>query len=181
MLMRLGQSTFSRWETVLIWPRGDNLTHPTYVVQMKPGEVRITGIRLEALTHDSLSGGRLSSGNGNVILTDFTVQRTKAGGGKPQTLKIASAVADYAQSWFSGDTGDRQGQGFRLGGRWSPKEGESDGDLYLRRAGRRERRRHADRTPGTRFQIPASGDRPLSLVGHLHEGSRFPVEARHAG
>ncbi len=79
---------------------GDNLTHPTYVVQMKPGEVRITGIRLEALTHDSLSGGRLSSGNGNVILTDFTVQRTKAGGEAPQTLKIASAVADYAQVGF---------------------------------------------------------------------------------
>ena len=79
---------------------GDNLTHPTYVVQMKPGEGRVTGIRLEALTHDSLSGGRLSSGNGNVILTDFTVQRTKAGGDKPQTLKIARAVADYAQGGF---------------------------------------------------------------------------------
>jgi hypothetical protein len=79
---------------------GDNLTNPTYVVQLSPAEGRITGIRLEALTHPSLSGGGLSSGNGNVILTDFTVERTKADGGKPRALKIASAVADYAQGGF---------------------------------------------------------------------------------
>jgi hypothetical protein len=79
---------------------GDNLTNPTYVVQLKPGEGRITGIRLEALTHDSLSGGRLSSGNGNVILTDFTVEKTNPDSDNRQPLKIDRAVADYAQSGF---------------------------------------------------------------------------------
>lgn len=78
---------------------GDNLTNPTYVIELKPGEGRFTGIRLEALTHESLSGGRLSSGNGNVILTDFAVQRSRPRG-KPQAIKLASAVADYAQSGF---------------------------------------------------------------------------------
>ena len=80
---------------------GDNLTHPTFVVQLSPGKGRITGIRLEALTHESLAGGRLSSGNGNIILTDFKVERTKAGGGKPQALRIGDAVADYAQRGFA--------------------------------------------------------------------------------
>ncbi len=62
----------------------------TYVVTL-PGSGKVTGIRLEALTHDSLANKSLSRGNGNFVLTDLVV---KAGG---KSVAIAEARADYEQ------------------------------------------------------------------------------------
>jgi len=62
-----------------------------YTVELK-AEGKVTGIRLEALTHDSLNKKSLSRGNGNFILTSILVNVD----GQP--VKIASAKADFEQN-----------------------------------------------------------------------------------
>ena len=51
----------------------------------------VTGLRLEALTHETLKNQSLSRGNGNFVLTNLKLSSN----GKP--IKIASAKADYEQ------------------------------------------------------------------------------------
>ena len=66
---------------------------PTYNIELvAPGTA--TAIRLEALTHASLPKGRLSSGNGNFVLTNFQVLLNN------QPVEIASALASYEQPGY---------------------------------------------------------------------------------
>jgi len=54
----------------------------------------ITGLRLEALTHESLAQGSLSRANGNFVMTNLTV---KVG---DKAIAIREAKADFEQSGF---------------------------------------------------------------------------------
>jgi len=76
---------------------GDNLQFPTYTIELSPGAGRVTGVRLEALRHESLTNGSLSPGNGNFVLSEFELRVQRAGEAKAQRLKLAGAQADYAQ------------------------------------------------------------------------------------
>jgi hypothetical protein len=59
----------------------------------------VTGIRLEALTHDSFGNKSLSRANGNFVLSEFEVALA-IGDQQPQPVKLAKAQADFAQEGF---------------------------------------------------------------------------------
>ncbi len=62
-------------------------------------EVRV--IRLEALTHPSLTNGSASRGsNGNFVLTEFVVETFDPESGASQPVRISNATADYEQNGF---------------------------------------------------------------------------------
>ncbi len=71
---------------------------PTYEFEVESsGSMQLTAVRLEALTHETLSGGKLSPGGGNIVLTDFAVEVLRPGNDKPEPVEIATASADYEQ------------------------------------------------------------------------------------
>ena len=80
---------------------GMNPEKDTYQVGLAPGRERVTGIRLEALTHPSLDKESLSRGGGNFVLTDFGVERLNAEGELIDAVAIASAKADFSQGGFN--------------------------------------------------------------------------------
>ena len=55
---------------------------------------KVTGFRLEALTHDSLAKKSLSRGNGNFVLTNVKVKLGET------DVKMASAAADFEQATY---------------------------------------------------------------------------------
>ncbi len=78
-------------QSVLVGGKKDD--NDTYTVTTKADGKTITGFRLEALKHKSLTQGSLSrSGSGNFVLTGFEV---RVNDGKP--LKFATATATYEQ------------------------------------------------------------------------------------
>lgn len=79
--------------------RGFGVGKPTYRVDISPSPGIIKAIRLEALLHETLPGG-LTLGDGNFVLTDFTVNLRRKGEKKPTKLKLALAKADYEQTDF---------------------------------------------------------------------------------
>ncbi len=71
----------------------------TYTVTLESPQERITAVRIETLTHDSLpkkGPGRAS--NGNFILTEFTLAAgSRDSDAEPAAVKIASATTDHSQ------------------------------------------------------------------------------------
>jgi hypothetical protein len=76
---------------------GPNPDKDVYTITLKPDQQEITGIRLDTLTHPSLTNKSLSKANGNFVLTSFEVRVTTAAQGEPQNIKIARGVADFSQ------------------------------------------------------------------------------------
>lgn len=77
---------------------GANPGNPTYSVSIRPGEGVVTGVRLEALTHPSLTNGGLArSVNGNFVLTEFEVEAKETASPESQRVPIRRVVADYSQ------------------------------------------------------------------------------------
>lgn len=77
---------------------GSNPSNPTYSVTIRPGEGVITGIRLEALTHPSLTNDGLSrSVNGNFVLTEFELEIQAPESKKSERLSISSVAAGFSQ------------------------------------------------------------------------------------
>ena len=70
-----------------------NPDQDTYTIRLN-SKGAITGLRLEALTDERLTKKRLSRGNGNFVLTDFSV--TSEG----KEIEIASAKADFLQEGY---------------------------------------------------------------------------------
>ncbi len=71
-----------------------------YQVTAMPGLERVTAIRLEALTHDSLPGtgpGRGDVKRPNFILSEFQVSLTQGDEGKDRPIMLANPVADFSQ------------------------------------------------------------------------------------
>lgn len=92
-----GGATLTVQDDLTVLSSGTNPAKDTYVVALKPAQKTVTGIRLEALTHDSLTKKSLARGNGNFVLTEFTVALV-APGAPPQPLKIKAALADFSQN-----------------------------------------------------------------------------------
>ncbi|WP_425616982.1 PSD1 and planctomycete cytochrome C domain-containing protein [Anatilimnocola sp. NA78] len=76
---------------------GKNPAKDNYTVVLASNLPKITAIRLEALTDDTLTNKSLSRGNGNFVLTEVEVEKIAADG-KSQRVKIASADADFSQA-----------------------------------------------------------------------------------
>lgn len=95
-----GNATLTSLDDLSILASGPNPEKDTYVVTIRPDREKITGIRLEALTHDSLANKSLSRGNGNFVLTEFQVEVAQEGSDQTQPVKIASATADFSQDSY---------------------------------------------------------------------------------
>jgi hypothetical protein len=72
----------------------------TYTVEAAAPKGEITGFRLEVLpdtTESKGSGGPGRSGNGNFVLTEFSVKVKPANGGEPRVIALKNAAADFSQ------------------------------------------------------------------------------------
>ncbi len=74
----------------------------TYTIKFERPLTDVTGLRVEALTHERLPHrGPGLAGNGNFVLSDIHIERRTLGEpDTPYTVKIVDAVADHAQDRF---------------------------------------------------------------------------------
>lgn len=79
---------------------GTNAAKDTYEIELPADSEKITGLRLEALTHSGFPGGGLSRANGNFVLTRLEVEVRDAESGKPKKIKLSKALADFSQNGF---------------------------------------------------------------------------------
>jgi hypothetical protein len=79
---------------------GKNPAKDIYTVTLATNQQRITGLRLEVLTHPSLANHGLSRDNGNFVLTGFEVEVSTRAKPQLQPVKIHAARADYEQDRF---------------------------------------------------------------------------------
>ncbi|MBI1900789.1 MAG: PSD1 domain-containing protein [Planctomycetia bacterium] len=92
-----GGQTLTVQDDASVLAGGEKPAQDVYTVALKTSMARVTGLKLEALRHESLAGGGLSRANGNFVLTGVEIE---VAGEKPRAVKIASAAADYAQKGF---------------------------------------------------------------------------------
>jgi len=77
---------------------GANPEDETYTLVLDTPLKRITGIRLEAMTHEDFGGKSGRAPNGNFVLTDVTLGFSEPGSTEPpQPIKLIQAEADYEQ------------------------------------------------------------------------------------
>jgi mono/diheme cytochrome c family protein len=78
---------------------GKNPAEDTYTLTASTTTRRITGLKLEALTHSSLpSKGPGRAANGNIALSKTTVSATPLSGGTAREVKLAKAEATHEQN-----------------------------------------------------------------------------------
>ncbi len=94
------KATLTLQEDQSLLSSGENPVKDTYVVTLGTDLPRVTGLRLEALTHPTMTKGRLSRGNGNFVLTGIEVTVMPTVVDQPRPVKIASGVADFEQNSF---------------------------------------------------------------------------------
>ncbi len=68
-----------------------------YTAVTPPPAGPLTGFRLEALADEKAGKGAGRSGNGNYVVTDFTVHVQPAGGGESRAIALRHATADFSQ------------------------------------------------------------------------------------
>lgn len=91
---------FAILDDLSILTSGPNPEKETYQLEWSVTEPsRLTGIRLEALTHESLANKSLSRANGNFVLTEIELQ-VLTNGGDSKNVRWKAAIADYAQEDF---------------------------------------------------------------------------------
>lgn len=95
-----GKSTLTIQDDQSVLSSGENPAKETYVVTLGTELPRVTGLRLEALTHPSLNNGGASRSNGNFVLTGIEVSLVQPGQTQPKPIKIAAGVADFEQPGF---------------------------------------------------------------------------------
>lgn len=77
--------------------QGKHHVNETYIVDLETDLAPITAIRVEALTHPSFPGASLARGNGNFVLTHFSIEQVAADPETPPTpIAIGRAEASYA-------------------------------------------------------------------------------------
>ena len=78
-------------------------THPkydTYKIAIGPAVGKVTAVRLETIRHDSFARKSLSRGNGNFVLSNFSVTHIKNADGRSGEVAIREAIASFEQkSW----------------------------------------------------------------------------------
>src|SRR6185295_9511259 len=77
---------------------GKNPADDTYTLTGTTTARRITGLKLEALTHESFPAkGPGRADNGNIALSKITLSATPLGGGLTREVKFAKAEATHEQ------------------------------------------------------------------------------------
>ncbi len=94
-----GGATLTVQDDLSVLSSGTNPAKDIYTVRITPPQARITGIRLEALTDDSLVKKSLARGNGNYVLTEFTAT-LHVPDMPPQPVSFKTAVADFSQQGY---------------------------------------------------------------------------------
>ncbi len=114
----VNKATLALQDDLSVLTSGENPAKDTYIVTLATDLPRLTGLRLEALTHPSLSNGGLSRSNGNFVLTGIEISVTQPGQDQPKPVKIASGVADYEQPSFpiAAAFDDKPDTGWAVGG-----------------------------------------------------------------
>lgn len=79
---------------------GPNPDRETYEIEIPLTDQTVTGIRLEALRHESLSNGSLSRANGNFVLNRVELSLRPEGSEQARTIAIKAALADFSQNGF---------------------------------------------------------------------------------
>ena len=95
-----GKATLTVQNDLSVLSSGENPAKDTYLVTLATDLPRVTGVRLEALTDPTLSGGGLSRANGNFVLTGIEVTVSPTVVDPPRPIKIASATADFEQPMY---------------------------------------------------------------------------------
>lgn len=98
-LVSAGGATLTVLEDLSVLSSGENPTNDTYTVTLATDQRRLTGIRLEALTHESFEKQSLARGNGNFVLTGFEVEAASGGASAP--VAIRTAIADFSQDGYA--------------------------------------------------------------------------------
>ncbi|HEX5105025.1 MAG TPA: DUF1549 domain-containing protein, partial [Pirellulaceae bacterium] len=94
-----GGATLTRQDDNSVLASGENPATDTYELTASGLEF-VTGIRLEALPHETFTAkGPGRSSNGNIVLTDVRLMLQPMGG-QPQPVKLKSASADFSQNDF---------------------------------------------------------------------------------
>ncbi len=96
-----GGSALEALEDGSVLASGVNPDVDVYEFEAVAGEGRVSAVRLDALTHESLPhGGAGRAYNANFVLTGFEVEVAPAGGGAFEAVAIAGARADHEQATF---------------------------------------------------------------------------------
>lgn len=95
-----GGQKFETLEDLSVLGSGENPDLDTYTIELAPGEARVTGVRLEVLTHPSLANNGLSRANGNFVLSELEFDWVAGPAAKPERLEIKRAEADFSQANF---------------------------------------------------------------------------------
>jgi mono/diheme cytochrome c family protein len=132
---------------------GKNPVRDTFTLTLPAVLPKITGLRLEALTHASLGNQSLSRDNGNFVLTRVEVLVNRPGK-KAEAVKIASAAADYEQP------------GYPIA---NTLDGKKDTGWAVDGHQKRE-----DRMAVFVFANPVEGGPETTLTLRLHHESKFP-------
>ncbi|MCA9014019.1 MAG: DUF1549 domain-containing protein, partial [Planctomycetaceae bacterium] len=95
-----GGTTLTKLADNSILTSGANPQKDVYEITAKTAATRLTAVRLEALTHDSLPGGGPGRhSNSNFVLSEFELMAVSvADPSQRQTVKFTRAVADYSQA-----------------------------------------------------------------------------------
>jgi mono/diheme cytochrome c family protein len=91
-------TTLRALDDASVLSEGEQPAQEVYTVTLPAASETITGLRLEALMHDSLPNEGLSRSNGNFVLSSIAIDLKAAG--ETKRVPIASAVADYEQPSF---------------------------------------------------------------------------------
>lgn len=95
-----GKQTLTVQDDLSVLASGENPATDTYTITLPAEAEKITGLRLETLTHDSLANKSLSRGNGNFVLTEVTVAYIGANDPGEKPVKLKSAEADFSQNTY---------------------------------------------------------------------------------
>lgn len=149
-----GKQTLTAQDDASVLASGENPAKDTYTVTLPIEAEKLTGLRLEALTHESLTNKSLSRGNGNFVLTEVTVAYIGADDPGEKPVKLKSAVADFSQDTYpiANAIDGKNNTGWAVGGH----------------------DRAADHMAAFTFAQPVAGAPGGKLIVRLVHGSQFP-------
>jgi len=144
-LVSAGGATLAQLDDKSVLATGANSATDTYELAGPPTSGSVTGIRLEALPHDSFNGkGPGRSVNGNIVLTDVKLAIVLKDGGEPMPLAIKTAAATFSQQDFpvAAAIDDKPHTGWAL----SPQFGKPNSAIF-------ELDRSVEIPPGAKLQV----------------------------
>jgi hypothetical protein len=95
-----GKQTLTVQDDLSVLASGTNPPTDTYVITLPAEAAKLSGVRLEALTHESLGNKSLSRGNGNFVLTEVSVGFMGPNDPGEKPVKLKAAEADFSQDTY---------------------------------------------------------------------------------